>query len=506
MSVAFSQSLPQPALWFKAEENSFVGKDSANLPVLLEYFGDSSLLSADKINGYPAVNIKSDSLSVGYFLLSSDVLKNTTQSLFLIVYQPYKEPNVDYDLNSLPEYGLWSLNKEDTTYLTSAHYVVGESNFRYQFKEYPGAIMTSNLLTFKTENDNIDESQFDTLLLCYSDSFYFHGKLAEFIIITQPIYENFRQVWQSYLAIKYGGTLFQGNYLNAAGDTLWYYESNQDFTFGVGGIGRDDSLLFNQNFSRIAGDSLTISLHGADNQTQILQENSNNTTYFQNGEYIFWGHNENDIVPDVSAILVQDSFYYPLERIWKIRNFTQNIYALDFMLNVQDDDVLASCDTATRLFVSSTLDFYSYQTQSYAPQAVNNGTIKFENLIFSDSVTYFTFGYNKNVIDNLDFYNSDINDLQSGEQNPLYQVFTEADWLPNPVVDNLTINYKLTRYANVWFSLHYSNGTPIYQTAPQNLSADYHQSFIPMSTLSAGIYTVYIHVDDMMAAQVIIKL
>jgi hypothetical protein len=259
--------------------------------------------------------------------------------------------------------------------------------------------------------------------------------------------------------------------------------------------------------SDLAGDSLTISLHGVDNQLQ------NTTTVFQNGEYIFWGHNEDDLELAYSSIFVQDSFYYPFERIWKIRNFTQNTYPLDFTLDIPNE-ILELCSLneaetlarSMRLFVSASPDFDFYETQIFEPQIIEDKKLRFDNLIFSDSVSYFTFGYNKNVIDSLDFYNSNTEELQNNEQNPLYQVFTEADWQPNPVIDNLTINYKLTRSATVWFSLHYNNGMPITQTSPQNLSAGYHQSFIAMSTLTSGIYTVYIHVDDMIAAQVIIKL
>ena len=43
-------------------------------------------------------------------------------------------------------------------------------------------------------------------------------------------------------------------------------------------------------------------------------------------------------------------------------------------------------------------------------------------------------------------------------------VFTEATMLPNPVISNLYINYKLTRNATVWFSVHNNAGVPVRQT------------------------------------------
>lgn len=84
-------------------------------------------------------------------------------------------------------------------------------------------------------------------------------------------------------------------------------------------------------------------------------------------------------------------------------------------------------------------------------------------------------------------------------------VFTEAQFLPNPVETMLNINYKLTRPAQVWFSVHNSIGIPVCQTAPQNLPEGYNTASINMSNQIIGNYTLYVHVDDMVMKQVIIK-
>jgi len=492
-----SQNLPKPALWFKAVGNSFVGKDTANMSVSLDWNGNASLLSADKINGYPVLKIDSDSTS-GYFLLSTDVLKNKQNALILIAYQPHKEPFVEYSSINLPEYGLWTLLKNDTTRLTTIRYGTGKSKFRYQYQDYPSAIITSNLVGFKTQNNNtlqdttITQNSHDTLLLCFADSLFFRGKLAEYIIINQPITENKRQVWQSYLALKYGGTLFKGNYLNAQGDTLWYYVQNEDFADGVGGIGRDDTLLLRQNFSQIAGDSLTISLQNADTQVQT------NQTQFQNGEYIFWGHNNKLAEIGYSVFPVNDDFYNLFERIWKIRPYTNNSYPLDFQINTSNPQNL-------KLFVSPTSNFYTFETQIFEPQSTDNQKVKFSNLIFNDSVSYFTFGYNVNDLNNQNSNSNNTGNQQNIPISGINAIFTEADWQPNPVRENLYISYKLTRPATVWFTVHSNASIPLCQTLQQTLQAGYNQTVIPMSHLATGTYTVYVHVDDMVLMQTIIK-
>lgn len=85
-------------------------------------------------------------------------------------------------------------------------------------------------------------------------------------------------------------------------------------------------------------------------------------------------------------------------------------------------------------------------------------------------------------------------------------VFTQARYLPNPVIDNLYIDYKLTRNARVWFSLHNNSGIPHYSSTPQSLTEGTHSATIPMNRLMTGTYLLNVHVDEMMMKQVIIKL
>ena len=84
-------------------------------------------------------------------------------------------------------------------------------------------------------------------------------------------------------------------------------------------------------------------------------------------------------------------------------------------------------------------------------------------------------------------------------------VFTEAVLLPNPVVDMLYINYKLTRDARIGFSLHSNAGVLMTQTAAMNKTEGYHQTPINMTGFMTGIYTLYVHVDDMVMSLNVVK-
>ncbi len=84
-------------------------------------------------------------------------------------------------------------------------------------------------------------------------------------------------------------------------------------------------------------------------------------------------------------------------------------------------------------------------------------------------------------------------------------VFTEAQLMPNPVEDNLYITFKLTRAAKVWFTVHNNIGIALCQTSAQNLGEGNHDTTVRMSGLVPGVYSLYVHVDDMVMRESVIK-
>jgi len=89
--------------------------------------------------------------------------------------------------------------------------------------------------------------------------------------------------------------------------------------------------------------------------------------------------------------------------------------------------------------------------------------------------------------------------------NEANTVFTNASFLPNPVHDMLHISYTLSRDAQIYFSVHYSGGTCFYQSAPTQQTAGDHCETIDMTAFPTGNYVLYIHVDDTVLSQPIIK-
>ncbi|HHT22353.1 MAG TPA: T9SS type A sorting domain-containing protein [Bacteroidales bacterium] len=85
------------------------------------------------------------------------------------------------------------------------------------------------------------------------------------------------------------------------------------------------------------------------------------------------------------------------------------------------------------------------------------------------------------------------------------KIFTEATLYPNPVVNDLRIDYKLTRNATIWFSIHNNIGQPMSRTIQRKQSKGWNSEIIHMGHLLQGTYTLYVHVDDMVMSRVVVK-
>ena len=86
--------------------------------------------------------------------------------------------------------------------------------------------------------------------------------------------------------------------------------------------------------------------------------------------------------------------------------------------------------------------------------------------------------------------------------NPIY---TNASYLPNPVETTLFITYELTEPAEIYFSLHNSNGFCMYNTPILTEEQGFHQKQINMSAYPRGAYILYVYVNNQIISSPIIK-
>lgn len=94
------------------------------------------------------------------------------------------------------------------------------------------------------------------------------------------------------------------------------------------------------------------------------------------------------------------------------------------------------------------------------------------------------------------------NNKNSSEIN---KILSQVRTFPNPVKNDLTVEYKLTRRAQVQFALYNMSGTPVLRTNRKLLEGGFYTEIIPMNHLMTDAYVIHLLVDDLVLSRVIIK-
>ena len=84
-------------------------------------------------------------------------------------------------------------------------------------------------------------------------------------------------------------------------------------------------------------------------------------------------------------------------------------------------------------------------------------------------------------------------------------LLTDLSYLPNPVQTDLQVRYTLVQDATVYMHMHNALGMPMYSTSARTESAGEHMVQINMGGWMQGEYTLYIHADNQLVQQVVIK-
>ena len=85
-------------------------------------------------------------------------------------------------------------------------------------------------------------------------------------------------------------------------------------------------------------------------------------------------------------------------------------------------------------------------------------------------------------------------------------LLTDLSYLPNPIQTDLQVRYTLVQDATVYMHMHNALGMPMYSVPACAETAGEHIVQINMGGWMQGEYTLYIHADDQLVQQIIIKI
>ncbi len=155
-----------------------------------------------------------------------------------------------------------------------------------------------------------------TLSLCTADSLPLYGRIAEAMYFDHRISDTAVIQWISYLAVKYGVTLAQTDYLDSRRNVIWNYTDYPDYSTSIAGLGRDDSVGLYQKQTYFADNQMIVGIAGANatcveanNYSPLQTENNeDNPAFIADGDFIVFGMD--GVLPAVSEIYTQSGETY----------------------------------------------------------------------------------------------------------------------------------------------------------------------------------------------------
>lgn len=221
------------------------------------------------------------------------------------------------------------------------------------------------------------------------------GRIPEFMAYSQSLSDSDIAKINTYLAIKYGITLGQGNghvgkngnnynYVATDGAVIWNASANIGYAYNIAGIGRDDAedLMQKQSQSIQAGFQPVIGI-GA-----IAATNAANTGAFStNKNYLLWG--DNGQAATFATVYTPTSFtpaagYYRMNRVWKVQetgtitNVVVQATGTDHLLVSSDPTFATGVTEIDMSSGSATVNFTDGQFFTFGAAQIAPGGVAFD--------------------------------------------------------------------------------------------------------------------------------
>ena len=212
----------------------------------------------------------------------------------------------------------------------------------------------------------------DTLYLGREGDTFGDKNLCAFLYFPGQISSAYQRQLESALAVRYGA-LLHGPYVNSRFDTLWNPLADDSlYSFGVCGIGRDDSLSLSQPRSVIRNGILTLEA----------------VTPLSDLDYIMLGCDSNAIDLSDEVVAVDTVSYLAVTRHWKLRSHTYGhassvrlivglpvpSEAIRLMISSSNGSVILTPDSANAFALTPADGEEYYITLLVTPSALPSGT------------------------------------------------------------------------------------------------------------------------------------
>ena len=217
-------------------------------------------------------------------------INDTRQSDVIVVYETYDTAN---------ENALWQVQLDTAKRIGQTTRRILNDNGQIT---YDTANRLKPVINYLAQSWRTPEVCAPTLTLCTADSLPLHGRVAEALYFDHRITDTAVIQWISYLAVKYGVTLAQTDYLDSRRNVIWDYTHYPDYCTVIAGLGRDDSVGLYQKQTYFADGQMVFGIN------QLAQTNEDNASVIADGDFIVFGME--GVLPAVSEIYTQSGETY----------------------------------------------------------------------------------------------------------------------------------------------------------------------------------------------------
>lgn len=253
---------------------------------LMVSFGNSkNVQSADSlsislINYNPAFRFDGEDDYLEYNGKIKDISNATVFTIFRSENDTVKETEV------------WGMYGEDSALgLTTKTIVSSKMQSGYE-GVIPGSVVLHVFTETNSSNNNNNGNPNSILnvgvIKKASANRYFKGEIGEIIAFDKRLKGDNRAIVESTLALRYGITLNRGeDYKLAKNRIVWNADENNDYSFNITGIGRDNSADLYQKQSTSSNEPGLLII-GVDS---IVKSNTENNGKIKNRQFLVWGDN-----------------------------------------------------------------------------------------------------------------------------------------------------------------------------------------------------------------------
>lgn len=331
-----------------------------------------------------------------HFEDSTDVLKTiypVTQVQRLTVISVF---NIE---DTLTEQGIWSLviAGKQLTALTDRQLIREKSSYEYPVRKKGIPIINTSVQSFSKKRGDTIEFIIGNCELSDSTKAYFVGNMAECMVFDRFLKKAELLRIESYLALKYGITLYHSNYVSPCDTIIWNYDTNYLYSHSIAGIGKDSVFGLHQRQSQSVESNGLLTI----GKGSFSALNRNNTDTLAEGSYLIWGDNNESL-----------SCENPLDSIplWERKWLMQVTKANTIPTNIRLKIPYQSSDSSYYLVIdrSGTGNFDSLHTETI-PKSYqdSNGYVYFTNIKWdtdSSGKDIFTFSPGQIIIQSMSVF------------------------------------------------------------------------------------------------------